>query len=297
MIDVAAHVTVGPTLLHLSDLHFGCEHPPAVRALQDLARRLQPDVVAVTGDLTQRATAAQFDAARRFLHGLPAGHLLVQPGNHDVPLWAWWERLLHPHRRFHAHFGADRCPVVDRTWVRVVAADSVAPRRHAGGCLSPREVARVAAALEAAPSTALRVVALHHPLDGPPAALWGAQAACRRWADAGADIVLSGHAHRASVRRLGGGHRATLWAVTGGTAVSRRTRGGEPPSVHLIGPSACGGAWLQRWVFNAAAQAFEGRDGLHLPGRGADGRCTDAVSEGADTTTAQRPMPGGRPAA
>lgn len=285
----------GPFLLHLSDLHFGCEHPPAVRALQELAAALRPEIIAVTGDLTQRATAAQFDAARRFLQSLPAGRLMVQPGNHDVPLWAWWERLLHPHRRFHAHFGADRCPVVDKAWVRVVTADSVAPRRHAGGRLSPREVARVAAALDGALPAQLRVVALHHPLDGPPAELTGAQAACRRWAAAGADIVLSGHAHRASVRRLGGvgGQRGALWAITGGTAVSRRVRGGEPPCVHLIGPLPGQGAWLQRWTFDASANAFELRSTLSLPRDGSGGADStrEPVSEAADTTTAPMPMP------
>lgn len=291
MMGIDARRPAGPVLLHLSDLHFGCEHPPAVRALKDLAQGLQPDVIAVTGDLTQRATAAQFDAARRFLQGLPADSLVVQPGNHDVPLWAWWERLLHPHRRFHAHFGPDRCPVVERSWVRVVTADSVAPRRHAGGCLSPREVARVAAALDGAAPAQLRVVALHHPLDGPPAELTGAQAACRRWSAAGADIVLSGHAHRASVRRLagGGGQRGALWAVTGGTAVSRRIRGGEPPSVHLIGPWPGGSAWLQRWAFDADANAFERRLTMALPRAGGSSPGV-SVSEAADTTTAPMPM-------
>ncbi|MCB1998744.1 MAG: metallophosphoesterase [Burkholderiaceae bacterium] len=257
-----------------------------------------PDVVVVTGDLTQRATAPQFDAAWRFLGSLPAGQLLVQPGNHDIPLWAWWERLRRPYGRFQRHFGTDRCPVVDRAWVRVVAADSVAPRRHAGGHLSPREVARVAAALDEAQPGPLRIVALHHPLDGPSAELFGAQAACRRWAAAGARIVLSGHAHRASARWLTGGtHHAGLWAVTGGTAISRRTRGDEPPSVNLIGPLPDGDAWLQRWAFDAAGDAFTLRASTRLPCRGHDRRGGGCLSEAADTTTARQPMPAGGPAA
>lgn len=277
----------GPTLLHLSDLHFGCEDPLAVGALRSLADRLAPDVVAVTGDLTQRATVAQFDAARRFLASLRCHRLCVQQGNHDIPLWAWWERLLRPHRRFEAHFGRDRRPVVDRPWLRLVAADSVARLRHAGGRLSIREVDRVAAAVSDARPGQLRVVTLHHPLDGPPQDLHGAAAACRRWAAAGAQLVLAGHGHRPSVRVVGADPAGDpgLWMITGGTAVSRRLRGGVARSVHLIGASS-GGAWIQRWDFDAREGQFHPAVAADLPW---PPRATGLLSDAADSATRRPP--------
>ncbi|TMH24152.1 MAG: metallophosphoesterase, partial [Betaproteobacteria bacterium] len=83
------------TLVHLSDLHFGRVNP---RLLAPLARRvhaLAPQVVVISGDLTQRAKSAEFRDARRFLDALP-GTLVVVPGNHDVPLYNLFQRFLQP---------------------------------------------------------------------------------------------------------------------------------------------------------------------------------------------------------
>ena len=43
------------TVVHLSDLHFGREDPPVVDALLARVKTLEPHVVAVSGDFTQRA--------------------------------------------------------------------------------------------------------------------------------------------------------------------------------------------------------------------------------------------------
>ena len=74
------------TVVHLSDLHFGAADPAVVTGLLDCVARLQPHVVAVSGDLTQRARRGQFRRARAFLDALPQPQVVV-PGNHDVPLY------------------------------------------------------------------------------------------------------------------------------------------------------------------------------------------------------------------
>ena len=74
------------TLVHLSDLHFGKVDATLLAPLRALVERLEPDVVVVSGDLTQRARSAQFQQARHFLDSLP-GPQIVVPGNHDVPLY------------------------------------------------------------------------------------------------------------------------------------------------------------------------------------------------------------------
>ena len=73
------------TLLHISDLHFGRVDPATVEPLTAAIRALARNVVIVSGDLTQRARAAEFRAARAFLDALPRPQIVV-PGNHDVPL-------------------------------------------------------------------------------------------------------------------------------------------------------------------------------------------------------------------
>ena len=48
------------TLLHLSDLHFGRVNANLLEPLSAYARALAPDLVVVSGDLTQRARTRQF---------------------------------------------------------------------------------------------------------------------------------------------------------------------------------------------------------------------------------------------
>jgi len=59
-------------LLQISDTHFGTEQPQVVEALVALATRQRPDVVVLSGDITQRARPAQFCAAKAFVDRLGA---------------------------------------------------------------------------------------------------------------------------------------------------------------------------------------------------------------------------------
>ena len=82
-------------ILHISDLHFGWPAiPEQANAVEALAQSEPLNVVAISGDLAQRARAGEFQRAAVFLRDLqrPApGHdrpvLITVPGNHDV---AWW---------------------------------------------------------------------------------------------------------------------------------------------------------------------------------------------------------------
>ena len=54
-------------LAHISDLHFGREQARVCDALVADLNAAQPDLVAVSGDLTQRARRHEFAAAVAFL--------------------------------------------------------------------------------------------------------------------------------------------------------------------------------------------------------------------------------------
>ena len=82
-------------LLQISDPHFGTEQAPVVAALEALAAQQQPDLLVLSGDITQRARPAQFRAARALMERLGAP-LLAIPGNHDIHLFNLWARLRHP---------------------------------------------------------------------------------------------------------------------------------------------------------------------------------------------------------
>ena len=102
------------TIVHLSDLHFGRLDERIIPPLLDQIDRLAPDLVAISGDLTQRARRQQFEHARAFLNRIPYPRLVV-PGNHDVPLFNLAARLLDPFGGYRRHIGPDLEPAhIDR---------------------------------------------------------------------------------------------------------------------------------------------------------------------------------------
>lgn len=257
------------TILHLSDTHFGTERPPVVEALRRLVREQSPSLAILSGDVTQRATAAQFAAARAFVDGLGVPTMLAIPGNHDIPLFDLARRIVAPYARFEATFGTDREPVHRGDGVLVACVDTTRPWRHKNGEVSAAQVARVEALMRTALPQTLRIVVTHQPVavvTGSDRAnlLRGHERAVRRWAAAGADLVLGGHIHLPYVcalrDQLAGLPRA-LHAVNAGTAVSQRVRDGVGNSVNLIlaAPTSRGArpaCVVERWDFDEPAQAF-----------------------------------------
>jgi 3',5'-cyclic AMP phosphodiesterase CpdA len=249
-------------MLQVSDTHFGTEQAPVVEALASLARQQQPDVLVLSGDITQRARPAQFRAARAFADRLGAPVLAV-PGNHDIPLLDWWARLRRPYARYIAAFGADLEPVHSSPELMVVCVNTTRAWRHKHGEISGRQVDRVARLLEGAEPAQLRVVVVHQPAavtraEDLPNRLRGHAAALERWAAAGADLVMGGHIHLPYVMPLQGLQRP-VWAVQAGTAVSSRVREGVPNSVNLLrwgADSAPGCCRVEQWDFSSDAQAF-----------------------------------------
>ncbi|RZI78359.1 MAG: metallophosphoesterase [Variovorax sp.] len=256
-------------LLQISDPHFGTEQAHVVAALRDLARAHMPNLVVLSGDITQRATGAQFAAARAFVDSLAAPAVMALPGNHDIPLFALAARLLNPYGRYRKAFGSDLEPVFESPDCLAIAVNTTRWYRHADGEVSAAQVDRVAARLMRASPRQLRVVAVHQPVtvtlpEDASNLLHGRDRAVARWAEAGADLVLGGHIHLPFVRPLHESFPATartLWAVQAGTAVSTRVRSGAPNSVNLIRyvprPDDDRQCTVERWDCAADGVRFE----------------------------------------
>lgn len=232
-------------LLQISDTHFGTEQPAVVEALVALATQQRPDLVVLSGDITQRARPAQFRAAKAFVDRLGAPVLAI-PGNHDIALFDLWARLTRPYARYAAVFGHELEPVHDTANLLVVGVNTTRAWRHKNGEVSSAQIHRVAQRLSVATPRQLRIVVVHQPvgvtlLSDQPNLLRGHCAATQAWSAAGADLVLGGHIHLPFTLALPGLARR-LWAVQAGTAVSTRTRSGAPNSVNLLRwGEACGG--------------------------------------------------------
>ena len=249
-------------LLHVSDPHFGTERSQVVEALVTLAKLQRPELVVLSGDITQRARCGQFSKARAFVERLGAP-VLVIPGNHDIPLFNLGARVLHPYGAFRAAFGHDLEPVHSSPRWLVQGVNTTRWYRHQDGTVSAKQIERVAGRLQTAGPAQLRVVVVHHPIAVPQPEdehnlLRGAQFALQRWAAAGADLVMGGHIHLPYVMALPGLARP-VWAVQAGTAVSWRVRDGQPNSVNIVrwGGYVPGGRCLiERWDCDAGGPAF-----------------------------------------
>jgi predicted MPP superfamily phosphohydrolase len=249
-------------LLQISDPHFGTERLPVVEALARLSHDQQPDLLVVSGDITQRARHGQFRAARTFLERLGKPWLAI-PGNHDIPLFDLRARVLHPYARHCEAFGPDLEPEHDSPELLVLGVNSTRWYRHQDGEVSPAQIERVARRMEGAGAGQLRIVVVHQPVAVPEAQdlhnlLRGHEMALQYWAAAGCDLVMGGHIHLPYVAALSDLARP-MWAVQAGTALSWRVRDGVPNSINLLrwGRDAPPGLCLiERWDCKAMGPAF-----------------------------------------
>ena len=262
-------------LVQISDPHFGTEQMHVIEALVDLVQRIAPDVVMVSGDITQRARRAQFAAAKSFVDRLAAPRTLAIPGNHDIPLFNVIARAFHPYDGYMHAFGADLEPLWSSPSMLVVCVNTTRPSRRKDGEVSAEQIVRVSEQLRMATPAQLRIVVTHHPVhvireSDIANLLHGHEEAVRAWADAGADIVMGGHIHLAYVRSLAEYHpgvKRRMWAVQAGTAVSRRVRGSTPNSVNVVRYSGQAPVCeVERWDYDASASQFhvESADRLEL---------------------------------
>jgi 3',5'-cyclic AMP phosphodiesterase CpdA len=249
-------------LLQVSDPHFGTEQQTVAQALISFANQQRPDVLVLSGDITQRARPAQFRAARAFMDRLDAPVLAV-PGNHDIPLFDLWTRLCRPYARHIAVFGEDLEPVYSSSDLLVVCVNTTRPWRYKHGEVSAQQIERVSQLLSGAGAAQLRVVVVHQPVavtraEDTPNLLRGHTAALQQWAAAGADCIMGGHIHLPYVMALQGLARP-MWVVQAGTAVSSRVRRGVPNSVNLLrwgAASDVGHCHVEQWSFEAKVGAF-----------------------------------------
>jgi 3',5'-cyclic AMP phosphodiesterase CpdA len=218
------------TLIHLSDLHFGSIRAAAVKPLVETVTEIKPDVIAVSGDLTQRARKEQFRAARAFLDALP-GQKIIVPGNHDVPLYNLLGRF-RKLERYRRYITDDLEPFYGDSQITVLGINTARSLTFKNGRINEAQVARAKARLRDLPDTATKVIVSHHPFDLPAAyrqrALVGrARMAITQLNDCGVDLFLAGHFHVSGAAATAfqipvNGYSSLI--VQAGTAISTRTR-------------------------------------------------------------------------
>jgi 3',5'-cyclic AMP phosphodiesterase CpdA len=219
------------TIAHLSDLHFGRIDPATLQPLIHVLQKIRPDLVAVSGDLTQRARIGQFKDAKAFLNRLPSPQIVV-PGNHDLPLDNFFLRLFSPLSRFKRYITRDLAPVHIDDEIAVLGLNTTRRMLVKNGRVNVEQVSGLNKLFGNLSGRQTRIVVTHHPFDLPTgfddALLVGrSRMAMNSFAKSGVDIFLAGHLHVAHAgntqRHEIAGHTALI--IQAGTATSTRSRG------------------------------------------------------------------------
>lgn len=240
-------------IFHVSDVHFGVEDAGALKWFADAVAAEKPDAVVCTGDLTQRATKKQYKAAAEWFASLGVP-VMVQPGNHDMPYYNLFERFTRPYARFGVMeravgsvFEFDHAVIIPldtnaRAQMRWPWSDGKIKARKLNVTLQ-----RLA---ELEGDKRRKIVACHHPLLGPedegknPTV--GGDWAFSALAEAGAEMVLSGHIHKPTDMMRARGNRQMR--MVGAGTLSTRLRGAEP-SYNVLKIPVLGDITLERRTY------------------------------------------------
>jgi 3',5'-cyclic AMP phosphodiesterase CpdA len=229
-------------LLHVSDLHVGAhEDFEAAAALAHFVERVEPQLVVASGDLSHRGRLSQLEQAAGFLRGLGPPVLAV-PGNHDMPYTP--ARAWRPWSEFERVWETTE-PTMSLPGLHVVGINSASRFRRQGGGLGSGRLERAVARLSAAEPEALRVAVLHHHVAGAPWRAANKRPVARRshvfhaLAEAGAELILGGHIHQATVTErhefeaVGSETRTTIAVTAPGFGRPRPRKLGEARGLHV----------------------------------------------------------------
>jgi 3',5'-cyclic AMP phosphodiesterase CpdA len=240
------------TLFHCSDLHFG--HPAVpeqYEAMESMIQDRRYDVVAISGDVSQRARSGEFQRARAFIrHAERVSKVICIPGNHDVQ---WWksplglgdeEDMFANYKRF---IGSEIEPVLrvpGATFAGLNTSHGVVRQSLTWrlrdisiiGIVRRSQVERLRAVFAESPSDDVRVIVMHHnPVKGELSQRHGLKNTSRAlgaFADMSVDLVLCGHDHQDAIHYIEHTKKGTVISTAG--TVSNRMRGGRPSSVNSI---------------------------------------------------------------
>ena len=249
------------TLIHLSDLHFGRIDPPILDPLIAFVHETTPDLVAISGDFTQRARTVEFIAARNFLDRIPFPKIVV-PGNHDVPLRNLFLRFVRSLDSYRRYICDDLQPFFADDEIAVAGVNTARALTWKDGRINRRQLTKLRKSFQALCGNQTRIVVTHHPFDLPAGArgavVGRSRLAMITLAQCQVDMLLAGHFHFADV-----GHTATRYNMPGfcalivssGTSTSTRGRGqSNSLNVIRIEPQRI---TIDRRMWAPAAQTFD----------------------------------------
>ena len=250
------------TLVHLSDVHFGRIDEQVVKAIVPQIHSLAPNLVVVSGDLTQRAKPHQFRAARSFLDSLPKPQIVV-PGNHDVPLYNVFQRFFQPLRKYRRFISQDLEPFYADDEIAVAGINTARSFTFKDGRINEEQMCRLHDRFAPLPDSMTKIIVTHHPFDLPQGMegeelVGRAKEAMEVFRRAGADTLLSGHLHTSHVDNTARRYPMEGFAalvVQAGTATSTRGRGENNSFNRIIADGDR--IEVERWAWEPPRERFQ----------------------------------------
>jgi 3',5'-cyclic AMP phosphodiesterase CpdA len=212
-------------IVHLSDIHCGPKFQG--RTLQnaiDEINALAPDVVAVTGDLTEDGLIEEFQEAKRYLQQLRCSRIVISSGNHDARTTGY--------RLFSRLFGEPSSITTIKNTV-IINLNSSRPDQD-GGEIGYRQRLWLKDGLDRY-ADRFKIVTFHHHLIPIPDTGMEKNMICDAgdvlWTliSHGADVVLCGHRHRPWIWTAG-----TLRIIHAGAVSTNRLRGFYQNSYNIV---------------------------------------------------------------
>lgn len=219
------------TIAHISDLHFGRVIEKVADGLIEALYRIDPDLVVISGDLTQRGRSSQFIQARAYLERIPFPCIIV-PGNHDVCLYNLVRRFAWPLERYKQYITSELSPFFTQPGLAVLGINTSRSLTWKNGRISAEQADRVRDRFARLPARTFKVLVTHHPFLPPPdhqnmPLVGRAKRMLARMGEYGPDMLLAGHFH---MSYAGGSHSVypslhhSVLVIQAGTATSSRMR-------------------------------------------------------------------------
>jgi 3',5'-cyclic AMP phosphodiesterase CpdA len=247
------------TVAHVSDLHFG--RPASSERLDSLRKliaEIEPEAVAISGDLTQRCTKKEFVQAREYLDKIgEVAPYVVIPGNHDIRwlgavarnIGGLFRKQAHnfKYSRYTRYISEDLSPSLEVPGVVIaglntahgITRGSITRRfRDLGviGYVKHADIERAREAFENASPDATRIVMIHHnPIKGELTGRHGlanTEQALHAFASLGTELVLCGHDHLQAIHNVERGVHGLVISTAG--TISNRLRPGRASSFNLV---------------------------------------------------------------
>lgn len=238
-------------IIHLSDLHFGTERIDLLNLVRHEIKQNNPDLIVISGDLTQRAKNSQFCAAKKFVDSLNRKIICV-PGNHDISLYNPIERFLYPFSKYKKWISPDLCVSYMHDNIAMLGINSVTPYKPMSGYVTKSQLKLIVDFFTSQSNNKIKIVIMHHNLISSERhkIINDSEKLIDVFCKCKVNLVLSGHIHAAHVELLRQTNDTSLYVITAGTAISTRTL--ESNSFNIIDID-------DKW-FKLIVKKFDGND-------------------------------------